>query len=77
MSVPSSHYLLCPPLVMSNFLSLDNVLVIRVQVYLNLCMNFGQFQPSTWCTLDNKTTQIWSLANLEYKHLKLWLLFLL
>ena len=39
-----------------------------------ICMNFEQFQPSIWCTLDHKITQIWLLANMEYKPSKLWLL---
>jgi hypothetical protein len=45
-----------------------------VYVCLDLCMNVGRFQLSILRTLDRKTTQIWWLANMEYKHLKLWLL---
>ena len=37
-------------------------------------MNFGQFQPPIWRTLDRKPIQTWWLANMEDKHLKLWLL---
>lgn len=37
------------------------------------CMNFEQFQPPIWHTLDHKTTQIWWLVNMDYKHSKLWL----
>ena len=44
------------------------------KVYLDLCMNTRQFQSPIWCTLDCKTTQIWWLVNMEYKHSKLWLL---
>ena len=28
-----------------------------ISIYSDLCMNFEQFQPSIWCTLDCKTTQ--------------------
>ena len=40
----------------------------------DLCINFGQFQPTICSTYDRKTTPIWWLANMEYKHSKLWLL---
>ena len=36
--------------------------------------DFGQFQPPVCHTLDREITQIWWLANMEYKQLKLWLL---
>ena len=41
----------------------------------DLCKNFGQFQPPIGRMLDHKTTQIWWLMNMEYKHLKLCLLY--
>ena len=37
-------------------------------------MKCGQSQPPIWCTLDCKTTKLWWLVNMEYKHSKLWLL---
>ena len=49
------------------------LLLPRIWVYLDLCMNFGQFQPPiSSCTLNCKTTQIWWLAKMEHKHSKLW-----
>ena len=48
----------------------------RVEVYyLNLCTKIRQYQLSIWHIVDHKTTQIWWLANMEYKHLKLLSLF--
>ena len=35
---------------------------------------FEKFQPPIWRSLDCKTTQIWWLANMNYKHSKSWLL---
>ena len=40
-------------------------------------MNFGQFQSQVWHTLDGKTTQIWWLVDMEYKHSTLWLLYVM
>jgi hypothetical protein len=37
-------------------------------------MNLEQFQPPTWHSLNCKTTQMYILANMEYKHSKLWLM---
>lgn len=44
-----------------------------IQVYLDLCMNFGQFLLSTWHISYHKITQLWWLVNVEYKRSKLWL----
>ena len=51
------------------------VVKTRIEVYLDIYMNLGQFQWPIWCTLDHKTTQTWWLVNMKYRHSKLWLLY--
>ena len=46
----------------------------RISVYLDLCMNFGHFEPQIRCILDRKTTRIRWLATMEYKNKELRLL---
>jgi len=49
--------------------------LVSILINLDLSMKFGQSQLSIWHTLDSKTSQIWWLVNIEYKHLKWWLLY--
>jgi hypothetical protein len=47
----------------------------RIKVHLDLCINLGHLQVPIWCTLDRKKhKKICWLVNMEYEHLKLWLL---
>ena len=49
--------------------------ISRIQVYVDLCVNFEHFQPPiSTNTRSQKYVQIWWSANMKYKHFKLWLL---